>query len=86
MFCFQTAAGGAPVLTGNHWSKPVRAIRALNPSVKASASGRSLWRSGESSHLWRLASVSKRTMESQWSCTPGIGGSQRCPWKPGALD
>ena len=37
----------------------------------------SFLRSGESSQACRFASVSKRRMESQSSCTPGTGGSKR---------
>ena len=76
MFCFQ-AAGRALADPGNHWSKPVRAIRVWNSSVKALASSSSFLRSGEASQAWRLASASKRRIETQSSCTPGIGGSKR---------
>jgi hypothetical protein len=78
MFIVQTGAAALPAATvGNHWSKPLRTMRAWNSSVNGAASCRSLWRSGESSQACKLASVSKRRMASQLSCTPGTGGSKR---------
>ena len=55
MFCFQAGgAGAAPAAAGNHWSKPVRTMRAWNSSVNGAASFSSACRSGESSQACRL--------------------------------
>src|ERR671932_543026 len=85
MPCFQL--GGTWPGASLKVNQPEKAVATCRSrvSMNGSTSFKAARRVSDSSQAFRCSAVSKRSNETQSSCSPGIGGCSSSPWYPGNL-